>query len=136
MTARKAGNHHVWLSSLLYPHAAIVAGYMQCIAVSADSTLILSWQTYLCRHRNFPQDFNVAAGQLRIGSTNFFSLLEQNLHALLSYLLCVGPHFQCFTLKLRKRAQQEEGRLCSITFLFQLRFSGKNYLVSDQPDTI
>jgi hypothetical protein len=92
MTTRKARNHQVRLSPLLYPHATIPYRHEQRIAVSADSALIVRWQTYFCSHGDFPSNLYVAAGELRIFSACLFSLLEQDLYAMFSYLLCGGIH--------------------------------------------
>jgi hypothetical protein len=76
MTTSKARNHQMRFSSLLYPHATIIAKHKQHIAVSADSPLIFCWQTYFCSHSNFSRNLYVTAGELRIFSTRLFSLLE------------------------------------------------------------
>jgi hypothetical protein len=92
-TTVKASNHHMRLSSLFYADAAIVAGHKQRIAVFADSTFILSWQTNSCRHSYFPSSLHVSTSKLRIFSARFLSLLKENLYPLFGYLFCSGVHF-------------------------------------------
>ncbi len=93
MTARKARNHQMRLSSLLYPHTAVFAKHKQRIAFSADSAFVFRWQAYFCCHSDFSGGFHVVASELRVASAGFLSLVEQGLYALLGYLLCGGIHF-------------------------------------------
>jgi hypothetical protein len=80
-------------SSLFYAHAAIVARHKQRIAVFADSTFILSWQTNFCSHRYFPSSLHVPSSKLRIFSARFLSLSKENFYSLFGYLFCGGVHF-------------------------------------------
>lgn len=81
------------LSFLPYSHTAIVTWHKQHIAVFADLALMLCWQAYFCGHSYFSGSCYVAARQLRITFVDAFSLLEENLYSLFSYLLCSRFHF-------------------------------------------
>ena len=92
MTTRKARNHQMWLSTLFYSYTAVLSRHKQGIAVSADSSLVVCWQAYFCCHGDFSGNFYVAAGELRVFSACLFSLFEEDLYAVFSYLFCGGVH--------------------------------------------
>jgi hypothetical protein len=92
IAAVEACYYDVGLSFLLYAYAAVVALHEQRVAVLADLPFKRYWQAYSRGHRYLSGGLYVASGQLRIGIVCVLGLLEEDLYALFSYLLCGRVH--------------------------------------------
>ena len=75
-----------------YSHAAALARHQKCVAVLADSALVLRGQTHSGSHRYFPRGTDVVLRQLGIRFVRARCLLEEDVYALSGYLLCGEIH--------------------------------------------
>jgi hypothetical protein len=91
-TTVEAGYYYMRLSSLPYPHPAIIPLHEQHMAVFADLALVHCWEGYSRSHSYFSGNCDVASGKLRIIAVDAFSLLKENLDAVSGYLFYSRPH--------------------------------------------